>query len=62
MPLTHSKSKVAFSKNVAAERDAGKPIKQSLAIAFDVQRHATADDADESRIEKEAHERFKYGK
>lgn len=40
MPLTKSKSKAAFSANVSAEMHAGKPQKQALAIAYDVQRRA----------------------
>ncbi len=40
MPLIKSKSKKAFSKNVATEMEAGKPQKQSLAIAYNVKRHA----------------------
>lgn len=34
MPLIKSKSKAAFGHNVEAEMDAGKPQKQSLAIAY----------------------------
>lgn len=34
MPLTKSTSKAAFSHNVAVERKAGKPVKQSVAIAY----------------------------
>jgi hypothetical protein len=34
MPLVKSKSKQAFNKNVKAELAAGKPLKQSLAIAY----------------------------
>ena len=41
MPLIKSKSKAAFNKNVAAERRAGKPAKQAVAIAYSVQRQAT---------------------
>jgi len=40
MPLIKSKSKKAFSKNVASEMESGKPQGQSLAIAYDVQRRA----------------------
>ena len=40
MPLVKSASKAAFRKNVAAERKAGKPMKQSLAIAYSVKRKA----------------------
>lgn len=38
MPLIQSKSKKAFSNNVEKEMDAGKPQKQSLAIAYSVKR------------------------
>ena len=41
MPLVRSSSKEAFSKNVKAELKAGKPQKQAVAIAYDVQRKAT---------------------
>lgn len=34
MPLYEGKSKNAFSHNVAAEMQAGKPQKQALAIAY----------------------------
>jgi hypothetical protein len=40
MPLSKSKSKQAFSKNVEAELAAGKPQKQAVAIAYSVQRRA----------------------
>lgn len=40
MPLINSKSKKAFKKNVATEVKAGKPVKQSVAIAYSVQRKA----------------------
>lgn len=40
MPLIGGKSKKAFSKNVETEENAGKPPKQSLAIAYSVQRKA----------------------
>jgi len=38
MPLVKSKSKEAFSKNIAAEIKAGKPPKQAAAIAYSVKR------------------------
>ena len=38
MPLGKSASKGAFRKNIKAEMKAGKPKKQSLAIAYNVQR------------------------
>jgi hypothetical protein len=40
MPLTKSTSKKAFRKNVKAEIAAGKPLKQSVAIAYATQREA----------------------
>lgn len=40
MPLIKSKSKKAFNKNVAKEVDAGKPVKQAVAIAYSVKRKA----------------------
>ena len=40
MPLVKSKSQAAFRKNIKAEVAAGKPIKQSVAIAYAVKRGA----------------------
>ena len=40
MPLVKSKSKEAFQKNVKAELKSGKPLKQSLAIAYSTKREA----------------------
>lgn len=40
MPLVKSTSKSAFRKNIKAEIKAGKPIKQSVAIAYAVKREA----------------------
>jgi hypothetical protein len=40
MPLTKSKSKKAFEKNIRAEVHAGKPVKQAVAIAYSVKRKA----------------------
>lgn len=40
MPLIKSKSPEAFKKNIKAEIAAGKPQKQAVAIAYDVQRRA----------------------
>jgi len=40
MPLIKKSSKKAFSRNVEAEMQAGKPQDQSLAIAYDVQRQS----------------------
>lgn len=40
MPLKKSSSKKAFSSNVKAEIEAGKPQKQAVAIAYSVKRKA----------------------
>ena len=40
MPLTKSKSKKAVGQNIKTEMAAGKPQKQAVAIALDVQRRA----------------------
>lgn len=40
MPLKKSTSKKAFKSNIRAERKAGKPIKQAVAIAYAVKRKA----------------------
>lgn len=40
MPLKKSKSKKAFKENIKAEVKAGKPVKQSVAIAYAVKRKA----------------------
>jgi hypothetical protein len=40
MPLKKSASKEAFRANVKAEVNAGKPIKQSVAIAYATKRAA----------------------
>lgn len=40
MPLVKSVTKKAFSQNVAAERRAGKSVRQSVAIAYAQRRKA----------------------
>jgi hypothetical protein len=40
MPLVKSKTSEAFRKNVKAEVQAGKPVKQAVAIAYSVKREA----------------------
>jgi len=40
MPLDKSGSKASVGKNIAKERAAGKPQKQAVAIALNVQREA----------------------
>lgn len=40
MPLKKSVSEKAFKENIKAEVKAGKPVKQSVAIAYAVKREA----------------------
>ena len=40
MPLIKSTKKGAFAKNVKSEVEAGKPVKQAVAIAYSVKREA----------------------
>jgi len=69
MPLKHSKSAKAFSHNVAAERHAGHPLKQALAIAYSVKRKAhkarggqvAPDHEDMSRGHDEIHHKSEAG-
>lgn len=42
MPLNKSGSKAAVGQNIKTEMAAGKPRRQAIAIALNVQRHATA--------------------
>jgi len=42
MPLVKSSSKKAVGQNIKAERKAGKPQKQAIAIALSEQRRAKA--------------------
>ena len=41
MPLKKSPSKEAFRANVKKEIEAGKPVKQSVAIAYAVKKEST---------------------
>lgn len=43
MPLVKSPSRAAVSRNIKTEMAAGKPQKQAVAIALDVQRRAGGD-------------------
>ena len=42
MPIRKCASQNCFDRNVSAEVKSGKPLKQSLAIAYSVQRKARA--------------------
>jgi len=49
MPLRKCASQNCFNRNVSAEVKAGKPVKQAVAIAYDIQRKARAKKAAASR-------------
>lgn len=50
MPLIKSKSEKAFKTNIKREIAAGKPQKQAVAIAYNVQRSAKKADGGSSRV------------
>ena len=52
MPLIRSKTKTAFKQNVAKEVDAGRPVKQALAIAYATQRDAAKNKTTKSKGKK----------
>jgi hypothetical protein len=54
MPLEHEKSKEAFQHNIKAEMKAGKPMKQSLAIAYAMKRKKKAMGGEIEHEEKES--------
>lgn len=62
MPLIHSDTQQAFNKNVAEMIHSGHPQKQAVAAAYSVQRHVKADEHEERKIERENHEKLKYGR
>ena len=53
MPLMPGKSRKAFSKNVATELKAGKPMDQSLAISYSVKRKKKASGGKPNKLEME---------
>jgi len=57
MPLIKSASKEAFNKNVSAEMNAGRPLKQSLAIAYSERREAGKRPAAKEQPETRHHSR-----
>lgn len=58
MPLMKSPSKKAVGKNIKTEMKAGKPQKQAIAIALDVQRRAKK--ATKPRAKAPAKPKIKY--
>lgn len=44
MPLVKSKTKEAFKSNIKAEVNAGRPVKQAVAIAYSVKNSARVKD------------------
>jgi hypothetical protein len=63
MPLIHSGSKEARQENIHREIEAGKPIKQAVAIGYSVQREAMkGHDHEQAKAEREDHELRKYGR
>ena len=52
MPLVKSTSKEAFRKNIKAEVAAGKPIAQSVAIAYSIKRAAAKSPATKNPVSK----------
>lgn len=52
MPLKKSKSPKAFQENIKAEMKAGKPKKQSVAIAYSEAREAKKRDKKEDKNKK----------
>lgn len=57
MPLDHSGTPEARSKNIAELRHAGNPLSQSIAIAYSVER-----EKEHPHQERHEHEKSKYGK
>lgn len=64
MPLIHSASKSARQENIKRELEAHPNMnpKQAVAIGYSVQRHVKKDEHEERSIERQAHEKMKYGK
>jgi Domain of unknown function (DUF6321) len=61
MPLIKSKSEKAFKTNIKREIEAGKPQKQAVAIAYDVQRRAHKAEGGLYENIHAKQERIKYG-
>ena len=52
MPLKKSTSAKAFRENVRAEVKSGRPVKQSVAIAYSVKREAASKSASKGKSKK----------
>lgn len=52
MPLKKSSSKEAFRSNVRAEVNAGRPVKQAVAIAYNVKREAASKSTSKGKSKK----------
>lgn len=61
MPLIKSSSDKARQDNIETEIDAGRPIKQAVAIGYANQRDAERHTHEERQSERYEHERRKYG-
>lgn len=60
MPLIHSKSKKAFQENIRTEVHAGKPVKQAVAIAYDVAGKAKRRDQEHSTYSADVGSAYEY--
>ena len=60
MPLIHSKSDKAFQKNISTEVHAGKPVKQAVAIAYDVAGKAKHKDQEHSMYSADVGSAYEY--
>lgn len=62
MPLIHSSSYKARQENIHREIEAGRPVKQAVAIAYSTQREAQRHFHEERQKPLHEHERHKYGR
>lgn len=62
MPLIHSSSDKARQENIHREIEAGRPVKQAVAIAYSNQREAQRHSHEERQKPLHEYERNKYGR
>ena len=62
MPLIKSPSDEARQENIHREIEAGRPIKQAVAIGYSTQREAQRHTHEEREAPRHEHERHKYGR